>query len=544
MAELALAGLSKRYADHLAVDGVDLRVASGEFISLLGPSGCGKSTLLRMIAGLIEPTAGQILLGGADITRVPAHRRGLGLVFQSYALFPHLSVAGNVAYGLRRRGVRGAELKQQVDAALALVRLGHLADRMPRQLSGGQQQRVALARAVAPRPRLLLLDEPLSQPGRPVAGRDADRDQATAAGNWESPASSSPTTKPRRLSLSDRICVLAGGRVQQVGTPETVYTRPANGFVAGFIGRSNRLRGRVEAADAAGSLLRLEDGSELRSNRTEPGAGATVDIIIRNDAIGLVAAPAGSVSGGLHGRVILRSFAGTQVQTRCSSRHRGRNRDRGIHRLAAGWPTRRGGGDRAGRSRRRVHCPRSLTVAQEATPARTAGILLITPLGLLLLLVFVAPILLMLPTSFRIYQPGFGMRPGWTLDNYTQIFTDSYFLEVLGRTFVMGLSVTAICAVLGYPLAMVLARSTGFARSCLTLLIVFPLTLNLVVRSFGWIALLSNRGLLNQWLMALGLTTSPLRMMFQSHRPDRRAHPYLPAIHGDGADRLAAGAAA
>lgn len=150
----------------------------------------------------------------------------------------------------------------------------------------------------------------------------------------------------------------------------------------------------------------------------------------------------------------------------------------------------------------------------EATPVRKAGILLITPLGLLLLLVFLAPVLLMLPTSFRIYQPGVGMRPGWTLANYTQIFTDSYFLEVLARTFVMGLSVTAICAVLGYPLALVLARSTGFARSCLTLLIVFPLTLNLVVRSFGWIALLSNRGLLNQWLMAAGVTASPLRMMF------------------------------
>ena len=149
-----------------------------------------------------------------------------------------------------------------------------------------------------------------------------------------------------------------------------------------------------------------------------------------------------------------------------------------------------------------------------APPARAAGIMLITPLGLLLLSVFVAPVLLMLPTSFRIYQPGVGMRPGWTLDNYAQIFTDSYFLEVLGRTFTMGLSVTLICAVLGYPLAMVLARSRGAARSWLTLLVVFPLTLNLVVRSFGWIALLSNRGLLNQWLMGAGITHSPLRMMF------------------------------
>ena len=311
MADLVLTGLSKRYADHLAVDGVDLRVASGEFISLLGPSGCGKSTLLRMIAGLIEPTSGQVVLGGADITRVPTHRRGLGLVFQSYALFPHLSVAGNVAYGLRRRGVRGAELQQQVDAALALVRLGHLADRMPRQLSGGQQQRVALARAVAPRPRVLLLDEPLSNLDALL--RDEMQIEIKRLQQELGITSVFVThDQTEALSLSDRICVLAAGRVQQVDTPEAIYTRPANAFVAGFIGRSNRLRGRVEAADASGSLLQLEDGSHLRSSRTQPGVGSAVDIIIRNDAIGLAAAP--DRAGGLQGQVILRSFSGTQVQ--------------------------------------------------------------------------------------------------------------------------------------------------------------------------------------------------------------------------------------
>jgi putative spermidine/putrescine transport system permease protein len=145
---------------------------------------------------------------------------------------------------------------------------------------------------------------------------------------------------------------------------------------------------------------------------------------------------------------------------------------------------------------------------------RRAGFLLITPLGLVLLVAFIAPVLLMLPTSFRVYEPGVGIRPGWTLHNYTQIVTDPYFHEVLGRTFVMGLSVTAICLLLGYPLALVLARSSGAARSWLTLLVVFPLTLNLVVRSFGWISLLSNRGLINNALMALGITDMPVRMMF------------------------------
>ncbi len=163
MVDLATRRLTKRYADHLVVADIDLHIASGEFFSLLGPSGCGKSTLLRMLAGLIEPSAGPILIDGSDITRLPPHRRGLGLVFQSYALFPHLSVADNVAFGLRRQGIGGASLRRRVGEALDLVRLSHLADRMPRQLSGGQQQRVALARAVAPQPRVLLLDEPLSK---------------------------------------------------------------------------------------------------------------------------------------------------------------------------------------------------------------------------------------------------------------------------------------------------------------------------------------------------------------------------------------------
>ncbi len=311
MAELALADLSKRYGDHLVVDGVDLRVGSGEFVSLLGPSGCGKSTLLRMIAGLIEPSGGCIALGGTDITRMPTHRRGLGLVFQSYALFPHLSVAGNVAYGLRRAGVRGAELRQRVAQSLDLVRLGHLADRMPRQLSGGQQQRVALARAVAPRPRVLLLDEPLSNLDALL--RDEMQIEIKRLQQELGITSVFVThDQTEALSLSDRVCVLAGGRVQQVDTPEAIYTKPANSFVAGFIGRSNRLQGRVEDIDASGSVLRLADGSRLRSRQTQP-SGTPVDIIIRNDAIGLATA-SGAPDDALQGRVILRSFAGTQVQ--------------------------------------------------------------------------------------------------------------------------------------------------------------------------------------------------------------------------------------
>ncbi len=311
MANLVVRKLTKRYAGQAVVAGVDLDVASGEFVSLLGPSGCGKSTLLRMLAGLIPPSSGDVLVGGTNITGLPAHRRGLGLVFQSYALFPHLTVADNVGFGLRRQGMRGAELQQRVRDALALVRLGHLADRLPRQLSGGQQQRVALARAVAPRPRILLLDEPLSNLDAQL--RDEMQIEIKRLQRDLGITSVFVThDQSEALSLSDRVCVLSHGVVQQIGTPEAIYHAPANGFVAGFIGRSNRLAGRVEAADAGGLVLRLPDGTILYSADMRATQGADVDIIIRHDAIRLT--PDAQAATGLPAVITLRSFSGAQVQ--------------------------------------------------------------------------------------------------------------------------------------------------------------------------------------------------------------------------------------
>ncbi len=313
MAELRLERLGKRYSDQVAVADVDLEVASGEFVSLLGPSGCGKTTLLRMVAGLIAPTGGNILIDGADITPLPPHKRQLGLVFQSYALFPHLTVAGNVGFGLRRQGVRGADLERRVTEALELVRLGHLASRMPRQLSGGQQQRVALARAVAPRPRILLLDEPLSNLDAQL--RDEMQIEIKRLQRELGITSLFVThDQTEALSLSDRVCVMSQGRIQQVGTPEQVYHAPANGFVAGFIGMSNRLLGRVEAAvGPAGTMLALADGTRLQSAMEAGPAGSAVDIIIRHDAVRLAALPADSPAA-LDGTVIMRSFSGARVQ--------------------------------------------------------------------------------------------------------------------------------------------------------------------------------------------------------------------------------------
>ncbi len=284
-------------------------------MSLLGPSGCGKTTILRMVAGLVAPSAGRIRIGDEDVTDLPPNRRGLGLVFQSYALFPHLSVFENVAFGLRRRRIAGAELERRVAAALALVRLQGFGGRMPRQLSGGQQQRVAIARALAPEPRVLLLDEPLSN-------LDAQLRDDMQIELKRLQRSTGVTTlfvthdQGEALSLSDRVCVLAQGRVQQFAPPEEVYHRPATGFVASFIGKPNRLTGIVAARAGAGGTVRLGDGSAgdgpvLSAAVIDQPAGAPVDLVIRHEAVRLRRR---AEPGDLDGVVVLRSFSGARVQ--------------------------------------------------------------------------------------------------------------------------------------------------------------------------------------------------------------------------------------
>ncbi|MDE3176748.1 MAG: ABC transporter ATP-binding protein [Pseudomonadota bacterium] len=310
MSELVLRGLAKSYRDAHVVRGVDLAVASGEFVALLGPSGCGKTTILRMIAGLVEPSGGQILIDGRDVTPLPAHKRKLGLVFQSYALFPHLTVAENVAFGLRRQGIRGDDLRRRVDEALALVRLDLLGGRTPRQLSGGQQQRVALARSIAPRPTLLLLDEPLSNLDASL--RDEMQFEIKRLQRELNITSLFVThDQSEALSMSDRVCVLDQGVVQQIGAPDEIYRRPMNSFVAGFIGRSNRLRGRVEDSQAEGTRIRLPDGALVISAVRGAAAGAEVDVIIRRQAVKISAR---LNAAGLPARVVLRSFSGERVE--------------------------------------------------------------------------------------------------------------------------------------------------------------------------------------------------------------------------------------
>lgn len=241
--------LVKRYGQVAAVDGVTLSVAKGEFLSLLGPSGCGKTTLLRLIAGFIEPDAGHLLIAGRNALGLAPALRNVGLVFQDYSLWPHMTVADNVGFGLDTRGIRGAERTRRVSECLELVQLDRLGGRMPKELSGGQQQRVALARALAYRPDVLLLDEPLSALDRKLR-EDLQAELRRLQHELGVTTILVTHDQEEALLLSDRVAVMSQGRIAQLGSPTEVYTRPRTLFVAGFVGQANLMPGRVEAAAA------------------------------------------------------------------------------------------------------------------------------------------------------------------------------------------------------------------------------------------------------------------------------------------------------
>ena len=287
MARLQLTGITKRYGEFKAADDVSLDIADGEFLVLLGPSGCGKTTTLRIIAGFIEPTSGSVRVGDRDITSLPPWKRNTGLVFQSYALFPHMTVAENIAFGLEMRKMPKADMAPKITEALRLVRLDHLSDRLPRQLSGGQQQRVALARALVFRPDVLLLDEPLSN-------LDAKLRQDVRVEIRELQRKLGLTTvmvthdQEEALTMADRLVVMSEGRIRQIGSQQDLYERPSEKFVADFVGRSTFIDGRMDGPGrfvSAGGLVVACEGSGLRRRlaRAAPRAsGADVGGSTRN----------------------------------------------------------------------------------------------------------------------------------------------------------------------------------------------------------------------------------------------------------------------
>ena len=311
---IRLEGVSKRF-DHrvkglvYAVRDVSLDVRPGELLTLLGPSGCGKTTTLRMIAGFQEPDAGRVWIGGQDVTRLMANQRSIGFVFQSYALFPHLTVFENVAYGLRVQRQADAEIARSVGEVLDLVGLGGYDRQMPHQLSGGEQQRVALARAIVVRPRVLLFDEPLSNLDarlRVQMRGEIQRLQKTLGIT----AVYVTHDQEEAMAISDRIAVMHQGVIVQEGSAETLYHRPASEFVAQFIGRTNLLRGRVTAAGDAGIEVEAE-GHRLRvsPSAARPALGASVTLVLRPESIAMSTGGAG-----LRGTVVSRTFLGEKVE--------------------------------------------------------------------------------------------------------------------------------------------------------------------------------------------------------------------------------------
>ena len=277
---VALHGVSKRFDDFVAVDDLSLELAQGEFFTLLGPSGCGKTTTLRMIAGFERPSSGEIRIGGEDVAALPPHRRPTNTVFQSYALFPHLSVEANVGFGLKRKGVGKAEIAERVAAELRRVGLAAEANRRPAQLSGGMQQRVALARALVNLPKVLLLDEPLGaldlklRKGLQVELKRIQREVGITFVYVTH-------DQEEALTMSDRIAIMNRGRVEQIGVPEDVYERPATTFVAGFIGVSNLMPASV----AGPGKVRLEHGPEVPAETGEMATGEACYAVVRPEKL-------------------------------------------------------------------------------------------------------------------------------------------------------------------------------------------------------------------------------------------------------------------
>lgn len=328
MTELAIRGLSKRFGDVAAVDGFDLRIGDHELISLLGPSGCGKTTTLRCIAGFEEPTAGRILFDGRDVVGLPPERRNIGMVFQNYALFPHMTVRQNLAFGLEMRGVPKGETAERIARVLDTVQLGDLGERYPRQLSGGQQQRIALARAVVVEPSILLLDEPL-------ANLDAKLREEMRFFVRSLQKRVGITTvyvthdQAEAMVISDRIVVMFDGRIHQVGAPDEIYSRPVSREAASFIGLSNFVEGRVEGTVGDGEFRLATAAGPLRCAYSGTLAeGREVALIVRPEAVSLSAAApadadagdAGAGNNAIPGQVRERYFLGNITGYRVACR--------------------------------------------------------------------------------------------------------------------------------------------------------------------------------------------------------------------------------
>jgi putative spermidine/putrescine transport system ATP-binding protein len=310
MARVTLTDVTRRFGGVTAVDGVSLDVREGEFLTLLGPSGCGKTTTLRMIAGFLPPSRGRIFIDGADVTRLPARRRNIGMVFQDYALFPHLTVAENIGFGLRERRAPRARIAERVRELLALVRLPGLEQRFPAELSGGQQQRVALARALAYTPRVLLMDEPLG--ALDLKLREAMQiELAQLQQALEITTIYVTHDQEEAMGLSDRIAVMSEGRIVQVGPPDEVYARPLTPFVANFVGKINLLAGTVRAMHGRECLVDVGEERPIAGwSHASLALGQPVQVALRPEHLSMRRGADASPATGAAAVVERRRFLG------------------------------------------------------------------------------------------------------------------------------------------------------------------------------------------------------------------------------------------
>jgi putative spermidine/putrescine transport system ATP-binding protein len=307
MSFLRLQSLTKRYGELLAVDDMTLEVKRGEFVSLLGPSGCGKTTTLQMVAGFAEATSGSIEMDGRDITSLAPQKRNIGIVFQSYALFPHLSVTENVRFGLEMRRIRNPERQRRTKQALELVRLDHLGDRYPRELSGGQQQRVALARALVIEPPLLLLDEPLSNLDAKLR-EDMQLELRAIQQKVGTTTLMVTHDQNEALSMSERVVIMSEGRTIQVAAPFDAYEAPASVFVSTFVGKTNLLDADAKNKDDDGRYLYVNNCFIGQCNEVQTGGTGAVTVSVRPERVKLT----GVGNGMVDGRIAACQFPGNQ----------------------------------------------------------------------------------------------------------------------------------------------------------------------------------------------------------------------------------------
>jgi putative spermidine/putrescine transport system ATP-binding protein/spermidine/putrescine transport system ATP-binding protein len=309
-------GVTKRFGGVTALHEANLSIRQGELMTLLGPSGCGKTTMLNLIAGFFMPDSGEITIQGARVSHLPTYKREIGMMFQNYALFPHMTVEGNVGYGLRMRGVNKADIQKRVSQALSLVKLHGLGDRKPRQLSGGQQQRVAIARALVINPKVLLLDEPFSALDKNLRG-------AMQVEVKEIQRKLGVTTvfvthdQGEALSLSDRVTVMSDGRILQVGTPEEIYRRPAQRFVASLIGDANVLKGTIERIERGTALIAVGDGriSVSAAELNHSAANAPVDLFVRCERLAIADTQPAACRGQITALVYQGSHVDVHIET-------------------------------------------------------------------------------------------------------------------------------------------------------------------------------------------------------------------------------------